>query len=173
MQLLNRVATAFFLIAVLAAASACASGPNPTDNVTKALRAANLNEVTVDWDRGAHIAHLKGTVDRSADRQRAEEVASAAVGQDGRVLNEITIKGLNEKTAGNLDGQIKDQLKDMVKSDPILRDRDLSFEVNNGVVTVKGDVQTADEKTKVTELVRAAPGVKDMANAVEIKPKTP
>lgn len=33
-------------------------------------------------------------------------------------------------------------------------------------------MQTADEKTKVTELVRAAPGVKDMANAVDIKPKT-
>ena len=173
MDLLSRIPAAFVLTAALAAAGACASGPNPTDNLTKALRAENLNEVTVDWDRGARIAHLKGTVDRSADRQRAEEVANAAIGQDGRVLNEITIKGLNEKTAGNLDGQIKDQLKDMAKSDPILRDRDLSFEVNNGVVTVKGDVQTADEKTKVTELVRAAPGVKDMANAVEIKPKTP
>ena len=173
MQLLNRLATAFCLTAALAAAGACSSGPNPTDNVTKALRAASFNEVTVDWDRSARIAHLKGTVDRSTDRQRAEEVANAAIGQDGRVLNEITIKGLNEKTAGNLDAQIKDQLKDMAKNDPILRDRDLSFEVNNGVVTVKGDVQTADEKTKVTELVRAAPGVKDMANAVEIKPKTP
>jgi osmotically-inducible protein OsmY len=173
MQLLSRVATAGCLTVALAVACACASGPNPTDNVTKALRAANLNEVTVDWDRNARIAHLKGTVDRPADRQRAEEVATAAIGQDGRVLNEITIKGLNEKTAGSLDGQIKDQLKDMVKRDPILRDRDLSFDVNNGVVTVKGDVQTADEKTKVTELVRAAPGVKDMANAVEIKPKTP
>jgi len=173
MHVLSRVATGLVLTTALAAASACASAPNPTDNLTKALRAEHLNEVTVDWDRGARIAHLKGTVDRSADRQRAEEVANAAIGQDGRVLNEITIKGLNEKTAGNLDGQIKDQLKDMAKSDPILRDRDLSFEVNNGVVTVKGDVQTADEKTKVTELVRAAPGVKDMANAVEIKPKTP
>jgi osmotically-inducible protein OsmY len=173
MHLLSRIATAFCLTAALAAAGACSSGPNPTDNVTKALRAANFNEVTVDWDRSARIAHLKGTVDRSTDRQRAEEVANAAIGQDGRVLNEITIKGLNEKTAGNLDAQIKDQLKDMAKNDPILRDRDLSFEVNNGVVTVKGDVQTADEKTKVTELVRAAPGVKDMANAVEIKPKAP
>ena len=162
-------AATLFLIAGMAA---CSSGPNPTDNITKALKASNLNEVTVTWDSGARIAHLKGTVDRSADRSRAEDVAAAAAGSDGKVLNEITIKGLNEKTAGNLDGEIKDQLKQMVKNDPILRDRNLSFDVNNGVVTVKGDVQTADEKTKVTELVRAAPGVKDMANAVEIKPKT-
>ena len=162
-------AATLFLIAGMAA---CSSGPNPTDNITKALKVSNLNEVTVTWDSGARIAHLKGTVDRPADRSRAEDVAAAAAGSDGKVLNEITIKGLNEKTAGNLDGEIKDQLKQMVKNDPILRDRNLSFDVNNGVVTVKGDVQTADEKTKVTELVRAAPGVKDMANAVEIKPKT-
>ena len=160
------------LLCLIAGMVACSSGPNPTDSITKALKASNFNEVTVTWDGGAHIAHLKGTVDRSADRQRAEDVAAAAAGSDGKVLNEITIKGLNEKTAGNLDGEIKDQLKKMVKNDPILRDRSLSFEVNNGVVTVKGDVLTADEKTKVTELVRAAPGVKDMANAVEIKPKT-
>jgi osmotically-inducible protein OsmY len=160
------------ILFAMAGTAACSTGPNPTDNITKALKAANFNEVTVTWDGGTHIAHLKGTVDRSADRQRAEDVAAAAAGSDGKVLNEITIKGLNEKTAGNLDGEIKSQLKQMVKNDPILRDRDLSFDVNNGVVTVKGDVQTADEKTKVTELVRAAPGVKDMANAVEIKPKT-
>ena len=160
------------MLCLIAAMAACSSGPNPTDNITKALKASNFNEVSVTWDRGAHIAHLKGTVDRSADRQRAEDVASAAAGSDGKVVNETTIKGLNEKTAGNLDGQIKSQLRLMVKNDPILRDRDLAFEVNNGVVTVKGHVQTADEKTKVTELVRAAPWVKDMANAVEIKPKT-
>jgi osmotically-inducible protein OsmY len=160
------------ILFVVAGTAACSSGPDPSDNISKALKAANFNEVTVTWDGGPKIAHLRGTVDRTADRSRAEEVASAAVGTDGKVLNEITIKGLNEKTAGNLDGEIKSQLKQMVKGDPILRDRDLSFDVTNGVVTVKGDVQTADEKTKVTELVRAAPGVKDMANAVEIKPKT-
>ena len=47
------------------------------------------------------------------------------------------------------------------------------LEINNAVVTVKGDVRTADEKNKITERVRAAPGVKDMANALEIKPPKP
>jgi osmotically-inducible protein OsmY len=83
------------------------------------------------------------------------------------------VKGLNEKTAGNLDGEIKDQLEKMVANDPILRDRSVKFEVNNGAVAVKGEVQTAGEKAKLTELVRAAPGVKDFANAVEIKSPKP
>src|SRR5438128_5834354 len=165
MKIMTRVGAVACLMGAVAI-SACSHGPDPSDDVSKALRSANLNEVTVNWDGSARIAHLRGTVDRPTDRLRAEEVANAAVGTTGKILNEVTIKGLNEKNAGNLDREIKSQLKDMVKSDPILRDRDLSFEVTNGVVTVKGEVRTADEKTKVTELVRAAPGVNDMENAL-------
>jgi osmotically-inducible protein OsmY len=157
-------------LALTVALGACNRGPNPTDEVTRSLKQANLNSVSVDWDRGARVAHLKGTVDRPTDRQRAEEIATAAVGTSGKVLNEVTIKGLNEKTAGNLDGDIKDQLKGMLDRDPVLRDRSITFEVNNGAVLVKGEVQTAEEKAKLTELVRAAPGVKEFANAVDIKP---
>jgi len=38
-------------------------------------------------------------------------------------------------------------------------------------ITVKGNVRSGAEKTKVTEVVRSAPGVKDFANALEIKPE--
>jgi osmotically-inducible protein OsmY len=169
MKLVTRLA---IVSAATAALVACNSGPNPTDEVNKALKQANLTEVTVDWDGGAHVAHLRGRVDQPTDRQRAEEVATAAVGTSGKILNEVTIKGLNEKTAGDLDGDIKSALKKMVDNDPVLRDRSVKFDVNNGAVTVKGEVQTADEKAKLTQLVHAAPGVKDFVNAVEIKPKT-
>ena len=157
-------------IAVLAIAAACSRGPDPSAGAEKALKDANLTQVKVEWDKDAHIAHLRGSVESPTDRQRAEDVTSAAVGTSGRVLNELTIKGVNDKNAGDMDREIKRALKRMVNDTPVLRDRDIDFEVNNGVVTVKGEVQTAAEKAKLTELVRAAPGVKDMANAVEIKP---
>ena len=169
---MRRLAPMLALAAALGVA-ACNTGPNPSEDVLKALKAASLNDVVVEWDSAARIAHLKGTVDKPTDRQRANEIASATVGTTGTVLNEVTIKGLNETIAGNLDGEIKSQLKKMRENDPVLRDRDITFEINNGVVTVKGEVRTADEKNKVTELVKAAPGVKDMANALEIKPVTP
>jgi osmotically-inducible protein OsmY len=44
----------------------------------------------------------------------------------------------------------------MVEADEPLRDRDINFDVNNGAVTVKGNVASAAEKTHVIELVRAA-----------------
>jgi osmotically-inducible protein OsmY len=158
------------IAAALGVFPACSRRPDPTQSIDKALKNANLDRVSVDWDAGAGVAHLKGSVDRPSDRERAEDVASAAVGTTGKVINEVTIRGLNEHTAGNLDDDIKRQLKKMLDSDPVLRDRSVTFEVNNGAVTVKGNVQSADEKAKLTELVRAAPGVKEFVNAADIKP---
>jgi hyperosmotically inducible periplasmic protein len=169
MRLILRFGSALALAAALGFTAACSREPDPSDQVSKALKQAKLDDVKVDWDKDAHIAHLKGTVDQSTDRQRAEEVATAAVGTSGRVLNEVTIKNVNDKTAGDMDRDITSHLKEAIDTDPDLRDRDIKFDVNNGVVTVKGEVRTAAEKTKVSELVRSAPGVKDMANALEIK----
>ncbi len=168
MQLFARTGLAFCLAAGLAA---CNRGPDPSDNVNKALKDANLDSVKVNWDSGTRVAHLKGTVNRPTDRERAEDVAAAAVGTTGRVLNELTIKGINESTADDLDGEIRGHLEKMIDADERLRDRDINFDVNNGAVTVEGNVANAAEKTHVSELVRAAPGVKDMVNALEIKPK--
>jgi osmotically-inducible protein OsmY len=106
-----------------------------------------------------------------SDRTRAEEVAAAAVGTSGRVLNELTVEGLNTDTADDLDDDIEDALDRMVDDDPVLKERDINFTVANGVVTVHGEVRSAKEKNRVTQIVKAAPGVKDFANALEIQPE--
>jgi len=171
MHRITWTATALCLVAGLA--SACHRGPDPQDNVNRALKDAQLDTVQVKWDDDAHIAHLRGTVNTPTDKQRAQDVAAAAVGTSGRVLNELTIRGVSDSTASDLDGRIKTSLKKMIDGDPALKNRDIDFDVTNGVVTVKGEVQSAAEKSRVSELVREAPGVKDMANALDIKPKKP
>lgn len=170
MRLITRYGSVLSMVLALGV-GACNQGRNPEEQVSKALKDAQLNDVKVDWDKDAHIAHLKGTVNQATDKQRAEDVAAAAVGTSGRVLNEVTVKGLNEKVADDLDGGIKTRLKDLVNADKALQDRNIDFEVNNGVVTVTGDVRTAAEKNRVSQIVKDAPGVKDFANALEIKAK--
>lgn len=169
MQLkLMGVALAFV---VASAAAACRQTPDPSETAERALKEAKLDMVNVEWDDEARIAHLQGTVDSPAERTRAEEVATSVVGTSGKILNEVTIRGLNEHTADDLDGRIRSALGEMVDQDQVLRDREIDFEVTNGVVTVKGEVRTAAEKSQVSQLVRAAPGVKDFANALEIRPE--
>jgi osmotically-inducible protein OsmY len=148
---------------------ACNRGPDVKERVEESLEQANLDDVNVDWDKNENVVHLKGTVDTTDERQRAEEVATAAVGTTGKVLNELTVTGMNEATADNLDGEIRDRLAEMVDRDHTLKDRDINFDVNNGVVTVKGEVRSAAEKNRVSEMVKGAPGVKDLANGLEIK----
>src|SRR5581483_8892835 len=130
---ISRGAAAAVVAAAISVSGACRRGPDPSPDVEKALQQANLDNVKVNWDHDAHVAHLTGTVNAPGDRQRAEEVATAAVGTSGRVLNELTIKGVNDKTAGDLDGDIRSTLKKMIDNDPALKERDVKVEVNNGV----------------------------------------
>jgi len=159
-----------FTLALAAGACSTAEVPDPSDRVEQALKDANIKDVNFDWDKDARVAHLKGTVDSATERERAASVAETAVGTSGRVLNELTIENVNENTADDMDGRIRSALSDAIDRDQVLRDRDIDFDVSNGVVTVKGEVRTTAEKTKVSDLVKGAPGVKEFANALEIKP---
>ena len=154
---------------VFAAASACDRSPDTEENVRKALDQANIETVEVDVDHEANIVHLQGTVGTMADRTRANEIATAVVGTSGRVLNELTVESLNGRTADDFDGQITDRLDEMLDSDPVLRERDVNVDVTNGMVAITGEVRTADEKNRVEQLVKTAPGVKDVANGLQIR----
>jgi osmotically-inducible protein OsmY len=148
---------------------ACHRGTDTQGSLRKALDQANMPQVTVKVDDGEHIVHLKGIVNSMVDRSRAQEVADAVVGTSGRVLNELTVEGLNDKTAGNLDGEIKHNLDKMIDNDSTLKQRDINFDVVNGMVAIKGSVRSADEKNRVSDITKAAPGVKDVANGLEIE----
>src|SRR5215510_3619527 len=164
-------------VAVLAggfAVGACSrnTAADPSDKVATALKNANLADVDVNYDKTERVVHLKGTVDSVDQKTRAEEIAERAVGTSGKVLNEVTVKGADTKMADDYDGAIKDRLKALVDNDPDLKQRDISFTVNNGAVEVSGTVATAGEKSRVTDLARSVAGVKDVANGLELKPAT-
>jgi osmotically-inducible protein OsmY len=168
---MKKMAFSWAVLLACAVSTGCGGQVDHKENVEQALTQANLENVAVDVDDDANIVHLKGTVGSMSDRTRAEEVASAAVGTSGRVLNELTVEGLNSENAGDLDDEIHDTLDRMIDNDPVLKERDINFEVANGAVTVKGEVRNAEEKNKVGQIVKAAPGVKDFANALEIRPE--
>ncbi len=172
MKSLSRLLLVSIAALALGVVLACSRNSNdPKDRVDRALSDANLKGVHTSYDRNADVLHLQGTVDSADLKQRADQIANQAVGTSGKVVDEITVEGMDEKTSGDRDALIRDTLKQEINKDDVLRDQSISFDVNNGVVTVKGNVQTADEKEKVTELARNAPGVKDVANELEVKPK--
>ncbi len=171
-SLMRALLTLVVVLAVAVVMAACSRNANdPKDRVDKALNDANIKGVHTSYDRDANVVHLQGTVDNADAKDRANQVATGAVGTSGRVLDELKVQGMDEKPQSDQDALIRDTLKDQVSKDPVLQDRHINFDVNNGVVTVKGDVRTAAEKDKVSEMVRSAPGVKQMANELEVNPK--
>ena len=156
-------------IVVACLGAACHRAPDTEDTLRKALDQANMQQVEVKVDNDERIVHLKGAVGSMAERSRAEEVADAVVGTSGRVLNELTVKGLNDTTADDLDGDIRKNLDRMIDNDPTLKQRDVNFEVTNGMVAIKGTVWSVDEKNRVGEMTKAAAGVKDLANGLQIE----
>lgn len=153
----------------LALMGACDRGPDPKDRVSDQLKDANIHDVNVDYDRDAKVVHLKGAVDSATERSRAEEIAHRAVGTSGTIANELTVKGVTDRTADDHDRDIGRELKAKVDNDSILKDRDINFDVNNGVVTIKGDVGTAAEKQKVGRMAASTENVKDVVNALDVK----
>jgi osmotically-inducible protein OsmY len=149
---------------------ACDRRPDPSDQVKDALRAEKIDHVNVNYDRDSKVIHLKGSVDSNAEKMRAEQAAAKAIGTAGHVLNELTVEGTAERRADDLDGPIRTYLNEQMNHDAVLKDRNVNFDVNNGAVEIKGSVASATEKTRVGEIVRGTKGVKDVANALEVRP---
>jgi len=154
-----------------ASLGACNRGPDPKDQIERDLKSASISDVNVDYDRSDKVVHLKGAVDSSAEKSRAEEIAQRAVGTTGRVANELTVKGVNDKTADDMDSAIRKELNAKVNNDQMLNDRSINFDVNNGVVTIKGEVRTEAEKANVSEMAKSTQNVRDVVNTLEINPK--
>lgn len=161
--------TAARVTAVLVAllAFACERRPDTEENVRKALDEANISSVDVSVDEDENVVHLSGTVETLADRTRAEEIAAAAVGTTGRVVNELTVEVL-DVTPITADERITNEIYLLIDRYPVLRERDINVTVSDGTVVMTGEVRTAGEKRQAEQLVRGAPGVENVTNRLQV-----
>jgi osmotically-inducible protein OsmY len=138
----------------------------------KALEHANLDEkVNANYDRDARVVHLTGTVDAATDRDRANDVVRASIGNLAEVANEIVVEGKDEKTADDFDGAIRERFDTLREESEQLKDFDVNVAVENGVVTMTGEVANAAQRTRFEEMARGVPGVKEVVNSITIDPK--
>ena len=66
------------------------------------------------------------------------------------------------------DQNIRRELTDAIAQDPSLKDRMISFTIDNGDISVTGTVRTEIERQKVNELAMQITGVKSVANALRV-----
>jgi osmotically-inducible protein OsmY len=136
-------------VGLLVAVVSCGRNqPDYEERANEALDQANLSEVDADYDNSSGVVHVKGSVQSEDERQRAGEIVQKAVSDGAQVANEVTVAGGHRETADDFDGALETRLANLVDLDPTLKDRDIGFDAENGIVTITGRVPTAAEKDR-------------------------
>ncbi len=154
--------------------SACSTGsksPDVTDSIQKALKQAGLKDVSVSQDREKGVVTLKGSVAADGDKAQAETLAkSLAAGQV--VGNEIAVLppgavGETKTVNADLDAAIKKNL-DAALIVQHLQDQ-VKYEVNNGVVTLTGSVNSEALRAQAEKVAGGVLNVQQVVNKLDLK----
>jgi hyperosmotically inducible protein len=159
------------VIAVMLGCSDTSKAPDVSGDIRHALDQAGLNDVSVSQDRDKGVVTLGGKVRTDDDKGRAESIAKSIAGTEV-VSNEIGVRpngseGDAKKVDSDLDSGIDKNLDAMLVQHRLKND--VRYDVNNGVVTLKGTVPSQDRRASVQKLAEQVPNVKQVVNELEVK----
>jgi hyperosmotically inducible protein len=172
--------TAKLLLAVLAVLAAgilagcsttVAKSPDVSDSIRKSLDQGGFKDVTVSQDRDKGIVTLGGQVGSENAKFVAESTAKSLAGaqvvadqiavvpvgaeKEAKAVNSDLDKGIEQ----NLDAAlIQNKMHDNVK-----------YDVKSGVVTLTGEVNSEDKRTRAEKVATAVPNVQQVVNDLQVK----
>ncbi len=161
------------LVLTIACSQQRANTPDPKDNVVNSLKANGLGDVNVDVDRDKQVVTLKGDVKTDQDKANAEQIAKSSA--PGFVVsNELGVRpeGDSGDTAKKVDKNTDDAIEDHMKAAIAANKwekQHIRFDAKNGVLTLKGDVDTMGQRQEVEKTAAAIPGVQQVVNELQVK----
>jgi hyperosmotically inducible protein len=149
-----------------------ANTPAMKSAVEQGLKQIGVDNINVDEDRDKGVITLKGEVPSEDVKERAQQIAQQSA--PGRVIaNELAVRppGNEEaakKAESSTDDAIENHFKAIVASNH-WDDQHIRFDAKNGVLTLKGDVDTPQQRADVEKTAVAIPGVLQVVNELEVK----
>jgi len=142
------------------------------DQVKSQLKQAGLGDVKVDVDNDKKVVRLDGNVQTDAQKDQAEQIAKAAA-PSFVVANEIGVRpdnaeGQAKKVDSNLDDAIKNDWK-ALEAKNNWGNQHINADVKNGVLTLKGDVDTPAQRATVEKAAAQIPNVTQVVNELDVK----
>jgi hyperosmotically inducible protein len=148
-----------------------ANSPDVAGSIRKSLDQSGLKDVTVSQDRDKGIVTLGGQAASEDAKAQAETLAKSLAGaqvvanqiavvpagaeKEARAVNSDLDKGIEQ----NLDAAlIQNKMHDNVK-----------YAVKNNVVTLTGEVGSADTRLLAEQVATAVPNVKQVVNDLQVK----
>lgn len=149
-----------------------ASTPDVKDQVSHALGNAGFKDVKVATDNNKQLVTLSGDVKTQEDKERAEDVAKSA-SAGWVVANEIGVRpegveGAARKIDSNVDTAIEKDFKAVLIANH-MDNQHIRYDAKNGVLTLKGDVDTAAQRGEAEKLAASVPNVQQVVNELDIK----
>jgi len=148
-----------------------AKSPDVSENIRKSLDQAGFKNVSVSEDRDKGIVTLGGQVASANAKSDAETLAKSLAGvqvvadqiavipvggeKDAKAVNADLDEGIEQ----NLDAAlIQNKMHDNVK-----------YAVKSGVVTLSGEVNSEDKRTRAGQVASAVPNVQQVVNDLQVK----
>ncbi len=132
------------------------------DSTTKA------RHIEVETFRG--VVQLSGFVESNAERSAAVADAKKVTGVKS-VRDNLQVRS-SDRTAGVAvdDTMLTTKVKAALVANPVTKARQINVTTVNGIVQLSGFVDSANEKSTATEVVRSVAGVQSIKNELETKP---
>jgi len=163
-----------FSLLVLGILAGCSNGnqfPDVTDNIRKSLDQAGYKDIRVSQDREKGVVTLTGTVLTESDKSRAESIAKIGAGSEV-VANQVAVRppGIeNEAKAvdADLDKAIEKNLDAVLIKNRLKKE--VKYDIQNGVVTLTGEIVSQSRRAEVESLAAAVPNVRQVVNELEVR----
>lgn len=157
------------LAAIGIAALAHAEGKAPNDmEITDAIEselwlddAVDSNNIDIATNDG--IVTFDGAVDSILAKDRAEAIAANVVGVRG-IINEVEVSPAIMRP----DNELKEAVEDTLIADPAADAYELEVEVNDGTITLKGTVESWQERQLSETVVKGVRGVRGIENRIAV-----
>lgn len=172
-----KLTIAAILIMMMGLAIGCSSDRDrgarlDDDKIDNALKQANIDDVRVSVDNDQKVVTLNGEVKTDAAKAQAEQIAQAnAAGYVVRNQVGVRPEGAEDR-AENIDSAQDDAIKsqwEAVVAKNKWDNQHINADVKNGVITLKGDVDTASQRTMAEKAAAKLPNVKQVVNELEVK----
>jgi hyperosmotically inducible protein len=169
---LSVVMVALLAVGILAGCSQTATkSPDVSDSIRKSLDQAGFKDVTVSQDRDKGIVTLGGQVASEHDKSQAESLAKSLAGVQV-VADQIAVIPVGaEKEAkavnSDLDQAIEKNLDAALIQNKL--HKSVKYEVKSGVVTLTGEVNSEDKRTRAEKVATGVPNVQQVVNDLQVK----
>jgi hyperosmotically inducible periplasmic protein len=171
----NILSGALLTILAIGTCAGCSSAPTQSadvaDTIRHSLDQAGLKDVSVSQDRDKGVVTLAGTTTSEGDKSQAESIARS-IGAGQVIADQIAVRppggeSVAKKVDSDLDEGIGKNFDAVLLQHKL--DRDVKYDVKNGVLTLTGNVNSQARRASVEHLAAGVPNVKQVVNELEVK----